>query len=155
MFNLGTVLKRGAGYFTGQTDLLEAIVAGSLGIAAADGQIDKEEVDAIRDGAKGNEFLMKLFNEEDVDRIMNSIIAKLKANGFAAVTKELQDIAHYDEDKRHFVYLNMYKTAKADGTVDDSEKAKLAEYGEVLCITPGDRVAIEKTVDDSSITFSF
>ena len=153
MFNVGTFLKGAVGTLTGQTDVLEAYLAGGIGMAAADGRVDREELDAVIAAACADDFVSKLFTEADIRTTMDKLVQKIKTGGMAAVHKELEDIATNDEGTRHAVYLCIYKTAKADGVLDPAEVTAAEKMASTLNITPGDKAAIESSVDDNEIVF--
>ncbi|WP_269581945.1 tellurite resistance TerB family protein [Roseibium sp. Sym1] len=155
MFNFKAFAQTAIGRITGHTDILEAYLAGGIGMAAADGRIDREELEQVRASAKADEFVTRLFSEDVIDSTMNKMVQKIKASGMAAIDKELEDIAGEDDPIRHAVYLCIYKTAKADGVLDPAEVKMADKYAGLLNITPADKAGIEDSVDDNEIVFDF
>lgn len=153
MFN-PTTFKSAFGRFTGQTDILEAYLAGGLWVAAADGSISKEEAMTVKASAESDPLVSKLFTAKDVGNTFQSLTATLRsAPDFAkACEKELRDVAGKGEEVAQAVYLCLYKTANADNNVDADERAVLNRAAMALGIIDADRDAIEATVG-KTVTF--
>lgn len=153
MFSM-TNFKSIAGRFTGQTDILEAYLAGGLWVAAADGSISKAEAENVKSSAVNDPLVSKLFSASDVTKTFEELASKLRAApDFAkACEKELRDVAGKGEDVSHAVYLCLYKTANADNNVDADERSVLNRAAIALGIIDADRDAIESSVG-STVTF--
>lgn len=117
-------------------DLMEAIVAGSLLVAAADGDIGDEEVTMLAE-LVGNNDSLKHFGRE-IDACVEKYSGMLKASflvGKTKLKKELQDVAN-DPEQAEEVYVNMLAIAQADGEVDAEEMKVLIEMGKILGLKP-------------------
>lgn len=152
MLNI-TDLKAGLGRMTGHTDVAEAYFGGGLYIAAKDGTVDRDEVMAVKNGAKASDFLLQLFNADDLDRIWDKTTAGLKgqADFRAACLKEVRDIAGEPEIKRQGVFIAMVQTANATDGVDPDEMEGLHEVADALNLSVTDRDEIIATVVDKAV----
>lgn len=113
-------------------DLMEAIVGGCLLIAAADGEIEKEETNRIERLLRSNENL-KHFGTE-IAKVVARITDRLETDfylGRSEVMKEIREIAGRDEDVEQ-VMLNMLAVAKSDGEVEAQERKVFEEIAREL-----------------------
>lgn len=113
-------------------DLMEAIVAGSLLIAAADGEIEPEEIDTMGALIASNESLKHFGNE--IDQTIQKYQEMLEASFLVGKTKlkrELQDCANNSEEAEE-IFVNMIAIAQADGEIEPAEFKVLVEMGRVL-----------------------
>jgi tellurite resistance protein TerB len=110
-------------------DLMEAICAGSLLVAAADGKIEPEEIAKLDELVRSNPSLSHFGNE--ITSTINRISAQLNANyqvGKLAAKRELADIKNVAADAEE-VFVNMIAIATSDGEVEPQELAVLKEIG--------------------------
>ena len=113
-------------------DLMEAIVGGCLLVAAADGEIEKEETDNLEALLSSNEQL-SAFGAE-IPKTVARFTTKLEANfkvGKMNIMREIRDIASDPTDAEE-VFVNMIAIAEADGEVEPAEVQILAEVGKEL-----------------------
>lgn len=115
-------------------DLMEAIVAGSLLIAYADGECEEEELKKMEQVISALPEL-KHFGSEVSDTIgrFHSILESGFRIGKLKVLKELEDIKGSEAD-RQLVFNVMLTIAEADGEVEPQEVAVLKEVGQRLGI---------------------
>lgn len=134
MFGIGKAL---GGFFKTakkieNRDLLEAIVGGSLLIAAADGEIEKEETLRIERLLRNNDNL-KHFGSE-IPKLIARFSETLDADftlGRSKIMREIRDISGRDNDVED-VMLNMLAVAKADGEVEPQERKVFEEIAREL-----------------------
>lgn len=113
-------------------DLMEAIVGSNLLVAAADGEIEKEETQKIERLVRSNDNL-KHFGGE-IGKTVQKFTDKLEADfqlGRSAIMREIKDIAHNDEHVED-VMLNMLAIAKADGEIEPGERKVIEEIAREL-----------------------
>lgn len=113
-------------------DLMEAIVGGCLLVAAADGEIEKEETETLEKLLSSNKALEGFGNE--IGQTMNRFEKQLDAGfriGKMKILREIRDIAKDPQDAEE-VFINMITIAESDGEVEPEEVAILAEVGKEL-----------------------
>lgn len=115
-------------------DLMEAIVGGSMLVAAADGSIDDNELVALEKLISSNESLSHFGNEigKEINRFEKMFDAGFRM-GKMKVLREISDIKNSQEDAEE-VFINMLTIAEADGEIDPGEMAVLQEVGDKLGI---------------------
>lgn len=115
-------------------DLMEAIVAGSLLIAYADGECEEEELKKMEQVINALPEL-KHFGSEVSDTIgrFHSILESGFRIGKLKVLKELEDIKGSEAD-RQLVFNVMLTIAESDGEVEPQEVAVLKEVGQRMGI---------------------
>ncbi|MCS2154746.1 tellurite resistance TerB family protein [Scandinavium goeteborgense] len=114
-------------------DLMEAIVYGSVLVAAADGELEAPELARIEAIIQTNDKLNHFGGEASV------LIAKCKDKfeevGFGVLKMEakrqISDVKS-SEEEREEVFANIIAVAMADGEIEDSERKVLEEIGRLL-----------------------
>ncbi|MNF54994.1 Tellurite resistance protein TerB [compost metagenome] len=99
-------------------NLMEAIVGGGLLVSAADGDIEKEEIQKLERIIRANDNL-KHFGSE-IPKAISKFTDKLEAD-FAGNDNDVED-----------VMLNMLAIAKADGEIEEGEKKVIEEIAREL-----------------------
>lgn len=119
-------------------DLMEAIIAGSLLVAAADGSIDDEELVSLEKQIASNDSLSHYGAEigKTINRFEQMFDAGFRM-GKMKVMREIADIKSNPEDAEE-VFINMLTIAEADGEIDAKEMAVLKEVGEKLSLRLSD-----------------
>jgi tellurite resistance protein TerB len=120
-------------------NLMEAIVAGTMLVASADGTVEKSELDKLDKLLTSNENL-SAFKPADIRKTMSRYQTILGADfgvGQAKMLKELADISD-NADHCEEVFLNMLAIAKADGEVEAEELAVLIKVSRSLGINVED-----------------
>jgi len=119
-------------------DLMEAIVGGSMLVAAADGSIDDDEIIALDGILSSNPALADFGSEigKEIKRCEDIIGAGFRI-GKLKILREIADIKNNPEHAEE-VFVVMITIAEADGEVDDSEMAILREVGNVLGLKTSD-----------------
>ena len=115
-------------------DLMEAIVAGSILVAYADGECEEEELDKMEQIIAALPELRHFGSEisETMGRF-HTILESGFRLGKLKVMKELEDIKASDDDK--LLTFNVILTiAEADGEVEEAEARVLKEVGQKLGI---------------------
>lgn len=119
-------------------DLMEAIVAGSLLVAAADGDISEDELVSLEKLISSNDALTHFGGE--INKTINKFETMLDAGpriGKMKILKEISDIKNVPEEAEE-VFLTMLTIAEADGEIDEKEMAILKEVGGKLGIRLSD-----------------
>ena len=113
-------------------DLMEAIVGGGLLVAAADGDIEKEELSKLEKLISGNENL-KHFGAE-IGKTIRRFSDLLDGDfmvGRSKILREIRDISGND-DHVEDVVLNVLAIAKADGEIEPEERKVIEEIAREL-----------------------
>lgn len=113
-------------------DLMEAIVGGCLLVAAADGEIEPEEIANLDKQISSNPSL-KHFGGE-IGQVVNNFTQMLEAGfliGKMKILREIEDIKNNPADAEE-VFVNMVVIAGADGEVEPEEVAILKEVAQKL-----------------------
>jgi tellurite resistance protein len=138
------MLQSAAGRITGDTDVLEGMLAIGIAVAMADGVLGKKEVEAVVTSANGNPLVQRLFSTDVVGQTKDKFLAKLRASpNMETAFKELRDLAGREESIRHAVYAGGCSVAAADGSVDAKEQKLLDKCADILNITAEDKKEIE------------
>lgn len=117
-------------------DLLEAIVAGAVLVAYADGSADPEELTKLQNIIESNDNLKHFGSEigQTVDkycRMMESgaRLAKVK------LLNEMKDVAA-DEEQKLEAFIIAIEIADADGEISEDEQKVLREIGRTYGLNP-------------------
>ena len=119
-------------------DLMQAIVGGCLLVAAADGEISKNEAAQIDLQIRANKNL-EHFGQEITAQV-NLFTEQLQAGfrlGRMNIMREIKDIASNPLDAEE-VFVNMLTVAEGDGNISPEELKVLAEIGRLLNLRPKD-----------------
>ena len=123
--NLKSKLMGSINRFSGNSDFLEGVCASSALIAAADGTIDDEEVQAALDAVKTNPTLNGCFKARVIEKKMSEALDRTRTRpGRLALFKKLEDVT---EEQAEIVYLAALDVADADGNIDPAEKTMLTK----------------------------
>lgn len=113
-------------------DLMQAIVGGCLLVAAADGEISKNEAAQIDIQIRANKNL-EHFGQE-ITTTVNLFTEQLQAGfrlGRMNIMREISDIKNNPLDAEE-VFVNMITVAEGDGSISADEMKVLAEIGTQL-----------------------
>lgn len=119
-------------------DLMQAIVGGCLLVAAADGEISKNEAAQIDIQIRANKNL-EHFGQE-ITATVNLLTEQLQAGfrlGRMNIMREIADIKNNPLDAEE-VFVNMITVAEGDGNINPEELKVLAEVGVQLGLRPKD-----------------
>ncbi|MGA4455310.1 tellurite resistance TerB family protein [Pseudomonas fortuita] len=119
-------------------DLMQAIVGGCLLVAAADGEISKNEAAQIDIQIRANKNL-EHFGQE-ITATVNLFTEQLQAGfrlGRMNIMREIADIKNNPLDAEE-VFVNMITVAEGDGSISPEELKVLAEVGVQLGLRPKD-----------------
>ncbi len=119
-------------------DLMEAIVGGSLLVAAADGDIGNDELESLEKLVSSNPSL-EHFGAE-IGKTINRFETMLNAGfriGKLKILREIADIKNNPADAEE-VFVNMLTIAEADGEISPEEIVILKEVGQQLGIRLAD-----------------
>jgi tellurite resistance protein TerB len=113
-------------------DLMQAIVGGCLLVAAADGDISKNEAAQIDLQIRANKNLDHFGSEitETVNRFTEQLQAGFRL-GRMNIMREIGDIANNPADAEE-VLVNMLTVAEGDGDISDAEMKVLTEICQKL-----------------------
>lgn len=119
-------------------DLMQAIVGGCLLVAAADGEISKNESAQVDLQIRANKNL-EHFGQEITAQV-NLFTEQLQAGfrlGRMNIMREIKDVASNPLDAEE-VFVNMLTVAEGDGNISPEELKVLAEIGQLLGLRPKD-----------------
>lgn len=114
-------------------NVMEAIIAGAMLTAAADGTIEKTEMEKLNKLLQAND-LLEPFRGREITKTIQKFENILDADfgiGKKKMLDEIADIADND-DHAEEVLLTMLAIAKADGDLEEEEKAVALEVCKVL-----------------------
>jgi tellurite resistance protein TerB len=117
-------------------NLMEAIVAGTMLVASADGTVEKSELDKLDKLLTSNDNL-SAFKPAEIRKVISRYQNILEADfgvGQAKMMKELADISD-NSDHCEEVFLNMLAIAKADGEIEPEEKTVLTKVARSLGVS--------------------
>jgi tellurite resistance protein len=115
-------LSGAAQKYSGRTDFLEAVCAASSLVAAADGNIDDNEVGAAIDAVKSNKIISEAFDARTIEATMDKMLGRAKGRvGRNELKKELADIAK-DFEMSETVLLTALEVADSGGISADEKK---------------------------------
>ena len=116
-------------------DLMEAIVGGSLLIAASDGSIDDGELEALDKLLQTNDKLAHFGPEigKTIDKFSSMLEAGFRM-GKVKILREIGDISA-DEEGKEEAFVTMLTVAESDGEIDPKEEAMLIEIGKKMGIS--------------------
>ena len=119
-------------------DLMEAIVGGSLLVAASDGEITEDELVSLEKQISSNPSMAHFGAEigKTIDRFEKMLEAGFRL-GKMKILREIEDIKT-DPEHSEEVFINMLTIAEADGEIDDKELGILKEVGGKLGIRLSD-----------------
>ena len=118
-------------------NVMEAIVAGALLTAAADGTIERSETDKLTKLLQAND-LLEAFRGREITKTITKYENILDADfgiGKKKMLDEISDIADNDDHAQE-VLLTMLAIAKADGEIEDEERVVILEVCRVLRLDP-------------------
>jgi len=113
-------------------DLMEAIVGGCILVAAADGEIEKTELNKIDQLIRSNKNLDHFGSE--ITATLGRFTGQLNAGfrvGRMNIMREIEDIKSNPLDAEE-VFVNMITIAEADGEIEAGELKVLSEVGRLL-----------------------
>lgn len=119
-------------------DLMQAIVGGCLLVAAADGEISKNESAQVDLQIRANKNL-EHFGQE-ITATVNLFTEQLQAGfrlGRMNIMREIAEIKNNPLDAEE-VFVNMLTVAEGDGNISEPELKVLVEIGNLLGLRPKD-----------------
>lgn len=119
-------------------DLMQAIVGGCLLVAAADGEISKNESAQVDLQIRANKNL-EHFGSEITSQV-NLFTEQLQAGfrlGRMNIMREIAEIKNNPMDAEE-VFVNMLTVAEGDGSISEPELKVLVEIGNLLGLRPKD-----------------
>lgn len=123
---------RGAQQIQSQ-NMLEAIVAGCMLVAAADGTVERAEIDKM-DKLLTTDESLKAFKPADIRKLSQRYQTRLEADfglGQMQMLKEIGDISD-NADQAEQVLLTMLAIAKSDGEIEPAERVVLDKVARSL-----------------------
>ncbi len=130
------------GKLSGNTDLLEMIAAGSILVAAADGDIDTNEIAVLVESLVGHETIGKAFSATQIERTVDKMVAlaspnaagKIGAVGKMKLEKEIREArAKSSTEELEMALAIMVDVAGADDDgVEAAEKAVINKISSSL-----------------------
>ena len=122
---------------SGRLDFLEAVCAASALVAAADGDVSREEEKAAKDAIAASSVLSNAFKANQIAKTADTMFARALQGrtGRLGLYKEIDDIASNDE-LGEIVYTTALDIAEADGNICDKESAVLEKIAGRLGVNP-------------------
>lgn len=117
-------------------DLMEAIVAGAIIVAYADGDCSPEELTKLQGIIESNDSLLHFGSE--IGATIDKYSAMYEAGARLAkakLMKEIKDVSSSEEEKLE-AFLIAVEIADADGDIDETEYAMLKEIGKAFGLNP-------------------
>ncbi len=114
-------------------NVFEAIVAASVLVAAADGEIEKKESEKL-EKMLGNNDSLSSFKKTEIQRLVAKYSATVETDfrmGKLKMMKEIEDISENATDAEE-VFVTALAIAEADGEIEPKEFEVLAEIGRRL-----------------------
>ena len=113
-------------------DLAEGLVGACLLIAAADGEIEPEEVKNLNEQLEAHPALQGFGNE--IGKMVDSFSKRLEAGfriGKVQIMREIKDCAHNERESED-IFVAAISIAEADGEIEPEELVVLKEIGKEL-----------------------
>lgn len=114
-------------------NVFEAIVAASVLVAAADGEIEKKESEKLERMLSTNDSLSS-FKKTEIQRLIAKYTAVVETDfrmGKLKMMKEIADIAENANDAEE-VFITAISIAESDGEIEPKELTVLTEIGRNL-----------------------
>jgi tellurite resistance protein TerB len=114
-------------------NVLEAIVAASVLVAAADGEIEKKETEKLEKMLANNDSLSS-FSKTEIQRLVAKYSGTVETDfrmGKIKMLKEIEDIAENPSDAEE-VFVTALSIAESDGEIEPKELTVLTEIGKRL-----------------------
>lgn len=118
-------------------NVMEAIVAGALLIAFADGSLERSELDKMSKLLQAND-LLEAFRGREITKTITKYENVLDADFGVGKKKMLDEIADISDNDDHAqeVLLTMIAIAKADGEIEEPEVSVIKEVCRTLRLDP-------------------
>lgn len=131
--NLKKMLGDAGKKYSGQKDFLEAVCAGAALVAAADGSVSDDEIDATLKAITSNATLSTSFNGREIEKCAQEMLQRAAGGrmGRMGLYREIEDIAA-DPDKSEAVLLATLDVAEGDGNIDAEERKVLDKIAATL-----------------------
>lgn len=120
---------------SGRTDLLEGIAAAAALVAAADGEIEDEEVGAILDALTNHPTLSKAFKVSEIERVADTMLKRAKggAAGRLGLMREIEEAkGRSSTEEIEMLLVIAIDVSAADGEVEKEEKVVLTKIANKL-----------------------
>ena len=118
-------------------DLAEGLVGACLLIAAADGEIEPEEIENLNAQLESHPALQGFGSE--IGKMVDSFTKRLESGfliGKTQIMREIKDCAH-NETEAEDIFVAAITMAQADGEVEPAELKILKEIGRALGLNLG------------------
>lgn len=121
---LKSTLTGGVNKFSGRKDFLEAVCAGAALVAAADGDISDDEIDAATKAVSSNRNLSAAFPSREIETTMETMLKRAQGGrvGRNGLYVEIEEITS-DAEAAETVLATVLDVAEADGSISDQERA--------------------------------
>lgn len=128
-------LSGGASRLSGKTDLLEATCAACALIAAADGDIEDEEVMATIEQLTSHPTLSAAFQQSQIEQIANAMFKRAKGGltGRVGLMKEIEQAkGKSTSDDLELILAIAIDISRADGEIEPAELKVLEKIAATL-----------------------
>lgn len=120
---------------SGKTDLLEATCAACALVAAADGDIEDEELAATLEALQAHPTLSEAFGSSQIEACANTMFKRVKggAMGRIGLMKEIEEArAKSSSDDIELVLAVAIDVSRSDGEMEPQEMAVLSKIATAL-----------------------
>lgn len=120
---------------TGKTDLLEGIAAAAALVAAADGDIEDEEVASVLAALGNHPVLSKSFKEAEIERVADAMLKRAKggAAGRLGLMREIEEAkAKSKVEDLEMLLVIAIDVSAADGEFEPEERKVLEKIARTL-----------------------
>lgn len=116
-------------------DFMQGVVAGCFWVSSADGDINADEINKLNQTLKAiPEFATFGKELDDTIATFRSLFTDNVEVGIAKARKELSEVS--GDSNKELTYAVCTAIAKADGVVDEQEKAVLTQIAQILNVNP-------------------
>ncbi|MEN2980895.1 TerB family tellurite resistance protein [Tistrella bauzanensis] len=128
-------LTGGASRLTGKTDLLEAIAAACVLVAAADGEIEDEEVAATMAALTTHATLTAAFKTSEIERVTDGMFRRAGQGraGRLGLKREIEQAkARSSTEDLEMLLVIAVDVSMSDGEMEPAERVVLGQIADIV-----------------------
>lgn len=138
---LKEMLGSGITRLSGKTDLLEGIAAAGILVAAADGEMESEEVAVLIETLQGHDAISKAFTPTQIEQVVQKMINRASPNaagkigmvGKLALEKEVKEVKSKSSNEDiELMMAILVDVSASDGEVEPQERVVINKIGNML-----------------------
>jgi tellurite resistance protein len=127
--------------YSGNKDFLEACAAAASLVAAAEGGIDDDEIEAAIATMLSNETLAAAYSPAEIEAEVSRQMKRAGTiSGRIQLKRELEDVARKDIVLRQDVFLTAANVADSDGSIGPAEQKALDGIAKILNVDSRDLI---------------